>query len=129
MGPFVGPISWNIPIPNTFHHLQELQKPSQRDPKPGAPEAPPTKRPEHMGTSKVVPSGTRGTGTWDVTEIPKQLDANFEKLDSSNSVRPTMLGEGCEGFGKWWKFCVWKRWLLWSKNMCFSILNFRMVFG
>ena len=28
-----------------------------------------------------------------MTEIPKQLDANFEKLDSSNSVRPTILGE------------------------------------
>ncbi len=108
MGPFVAPISWNIPIPNTFHHLQELQKPSQSDPKPEALETPPTKRPEQIGTSKVVPSGTcAGTGTLDVTEIPKQLDANFEKLDSSNSVRPTMLGEGGnEGFGKWWKFSV-----------------------
>lgn len=65
---------------------EELQKPSQSDQKAGAPQAPPTKRPEQIGTSNVVPSGT-----WDVTDIPKQLDANFEKLDSSNSVRPTII--------------------------------------
>jgi len=72
---------------------QVRQKPSPSEQKPSqAPEAPPTKRLEDMAATSPTVEPPRGNSSCsDVTEIPKQLDANFEKLDTSNSVRPTII--------------------------------------
>lgn len=88
----------NCHLPNTFFQVlqeQVRQKPSPSEQKPSqAPEAPPTKRLEDMAATSPTVEPPRGNSSCsDVTEIPKQLDANFEKLDTSNSVRPTILGE------------------------------------
>ena len=35
-----------------------------------------------------------GTETVDLTQIPKQLDAQFEALDEDSSLRPTVIKTG-----------------------------------
>eukprot|EP00434_Breviolum_minutum_P021029 symbB.v1.2.018552.t1/scaffold1483.1/size116006/1 len=72
---------------------QVRPKPSPSEQKPSqAPRAPPTKRLEEMAATSPTVELPRGNSSCiDVTEIPKQLDANFEKLDTSNSVRPTII--------------------------------------
>jgi len=35
-------------------------------------------------------------GTRDFTQVPKQMDENFEKLDSDNALRPTIINPGKE---------------------------------
>jgi len=57
---------------------------------------PAASKPEEPRLEKAPAASGSTCGTRDFTQVPKQMDENFEKLDSDNALRPTIINPGKE---------------------------------